>query len=182
MQGFLRGWCSGADDRRLRAVDRGDRGRPASGARPRGPGLWDYRLPVARQACDRYRIHRWEQRGCGRSGSQRPRTLARFTSDLDAIRVHFGYQRWIVGGHSFGTDLALIYICGTGIEWNAHRAAYQQAQRSHRTRAEQERLAYLTPEPEPRSRAGVPDALLGHRFTQTTHSAWQPHAAWPTRA
>lgn len=121
-----------------------------------GPGLWDYLLPVARIAGDNYRIHRWDQRGSGRSGSQRPWTLDRFTSDLDALRAHFGYQQWIVAGHSFGADLALryalryphrvsvlIYICGTGLEWNLHRAAHHAAARARRSRREQDRITYL---------------------------------------
>jgi proline iminopeptidase len=121
-----------------------------------GPGLWDYLLPVAQIAGDSYRIHRWDQRGCGRSGSQGPWTLARYTSDLDALRAHFGYQQWIVAGHSFGADLALryairyphrvtalIYLCGTGLEWNRHRAAYHRAERDRRSNGEQARLSYL---------------------------------------
>lgn len=121
-----------------------------------GPGLWDYLLPVAQIAGDSYQIHRWDQRGCGRSGRQRPWTLARYTSDLDALRAHFGYQQWIVAGHSFGADLALryalryphrvtalIYLCGIGLEWNLHRAAYHRAERDRRSSHEQDRVGYL---------------------------------------
>jgi proline iminopeptidase len=121
-----------------------------------GPGLWDYLRPVAQLAGDGYRVHRWDQRGSGRSGRQGPWTLAQWTSDLDALREHFGYQRWIVAGHSFGADLALryalrypqrvtavIYLCGVGLEWNQHRAAFQAAEQNRRSRHDKERLAYL---------------------------------------
>lgn len=29
--------------------------------------------------------------------------------DIESIRQHYGIKRWIVGGHSWGADLALIY-------------------------------------------------------------------------
>jgi pimeloyl-ACP methyl ester carboxylesterase len=62
-----------------------------------GPGLWDYLAPLARLAGPGYRVHRYDQRGCGRSGALRPWTLERFITDLDGVRAHFGYPRWIVG-------------------------------------------------------------------------------------
>jgi proline iminopeptidase len=122
-----------------------------------GPGLWDYLAPLARLAGPGYRVHRYDQRGCGRSGAKGPWTLDQFISDLDGLRAHFGYQRWIVGGHSFGADLALryalryphrvtglVYICGTGLEWNLHNSAHKAAARSRRSQREHDRLAALT--------------------------------------
>jgi proline iminopeptidase len=53
--------------------------------------------------------HRWDQRGCGRSTGSGPYTVARFVADLEEIRDHFGHERWIVGGHSWGATLALQY-------------------------------------------------------------------------
>ena len=121
-----------------------------------GPGLWDYLQPLARLAGPRTRVHRYDQRGCGRSGHQGPWTLDQLISDLDALRAHFGYQRWAVGGHSFGADLALryalrypgrvtavVYICGTGLDWNTHRRAHKAAARARRSQHEQDRLAAL---------------------------------------
>jgi proline iminopeptidase len=93
-----------------------------------GPGLWDYLAPVAEMLDDTFAIHRWDQRGCGRSGGAPPYTLQQFVDDLDAVRRHFGHESWIVGGHSWGARLALeyalqhpartqamLYISGTGI-------------------------------------------------------------------
>ena len=80
------------------------------------------------------------QRACGRSSRERPWTLDRFVRDLDAVRAHFGYERWLVGGHSFGADLALryacaypertiavVYVAGVGIAWTTYRAAFGEA-------------------------------------------------------
>lgn len=121
-----------------------------------GPGLWDYLQPLARLAGPRTRVDRYDQRGCGRSGQQGPWTLDQFITDLDALRAHFGYQRWTAGGHSFGADLALryalryphrvtavVYICGTGLEWSTHRNAHNVAARARRSQHEQDRLAAL---------------------------------------
>jgi proline iminopeptidase len=33
-----------------------------------GPGLWDYLDAVATVLRDEFTVHRWDQRGCGRSG------------------------------------------------------------------------------------------------------------------
>ncbi|MHA5051829.1 alpha/beta fold hydrolase [Streptomyces sp. SD15] len=94
-----------------------------------GPGLWDMFEDVAGLLADRALVHRWDQRGCGRS--QRcagPWTSERFVADLDAVRRHFGLERMTLLGHSWGAQLALsyalahpervdalVYVSGTGI-------------------------------------------------------------------
>jgi proline iminopeptidase len=55
------------------------------------------------------RVLRFEQRGCGRSSATPPYDLPTTLSDLDALRTHFGIDRWTIGGHSWGADLALAY-------------------------------------------------------------------------
>ena len=112
-----------------------------------GPGLWDYLSPVAAMLDDSYTVHRWDQRGSGRSSVTPPYSIERFVADLDALRSHFGYECWIVGGHSWGASLALhyalahprrtralVYISGTGIGhgWR-HRS---QDERTRRLRAD----------------------------------------------
>ncbi|HEU5376435.1 MAG TPA: alpha/beta fold hydrolase [Ktedonobacteraceae bacterium] len=106
-----------------------------------GPGFDDYLAPVAAMIDDLVQVHRWEQRGCGRSAAIPPYDHATCLADLEKLREHFGHHRWIVGGHSWGADLALdyataypnrvlalLYLAGTGItqEW---WPAFEQARR-----------------------------------------------------
>lgn len=74
-----------------------------------GPGYPDYLASVAAMIDDRAQVIRWEQRGCGRSRADPPFHLADCLTDLEAIRAAYSLERWIVGGHSWGADLALLY-------------------------------------------------------------------------
>jgi proline iminopeptidase len=84
---------------------------------------------------------RFDQRGCGRSSGHGPFDLATTLSDMELLRRHHGFEKWIVGGHSWGANLALayslehtdrvtglIYMCGNGaqhdVDWRMeyHRA------------------------------------------------------------
>lgn len=107
-----------------------------------GPGLWDYLAPVADLLTDVAPVHRWEQRGCGRSDRAGPYSIGRYLADLEFLRRHFGHERWVVAGHSWGAGLALryalahpgrvlgvLYVCGTGVG-----QAWQEAYRSEADR------------------------------------------------
>jgi proline iminopeptidase len=72
-----------------------------------GPGMADYLAPVAALIDDLAQVIRFDARGCGRSEESGPFTIQMCLDDLEAIRRHYGFARWIVGGHSFGADLAL---------------------------------------------------------------------------
>lgn len=98
-----------------------------------GPGAFDTLEPLAALVDDVVTVHRWDQRGAGRSQRTGPYTISRFVADIECLREHFGYERWIVGGHSWGASLALlyaqshpdrvdgvIYLAGTGLEWWPH--------------------------------------------------------------
>ncbi|MDQ3397591.1 MAG: alpha/beta hydrolase, partial [Deinococcota bacterium] len=74
-----------------------------------GPGCCDYLGPVAGMIDDMAQVIRFEQRGCGRSEPAPPYDLESSLRDLEAIRRHYGIERWIIGGHSWGPDLALAY-------------------------------------------------------------------------
>jgi proline iminopeptidase len=74
-----------------------------------GPGCCDYLAPVAAMLDDRAQVIRFEARGCGRSDPRPPYTVATCLADLEATRQHYGIERWIIGGHSAGADLALAY-------------------------------------------------------------------------
>jgi proline iminopeptidase len=74
-----------------------------------GPGCCDYLAPVAAMLDDIAQVIRFEGRGCGRSDALPPYTIETCLADLEAVRQHYGVERWIVGGHSAGADLALAY-------------------------------------------------------------------------
>ena len=74
-----------------------------------GPGCCDYLAPVAAMLDDIVHVIRFEGRGCGRSDPLPPYTIETCLADLEAVRQHYGIERWIVGGHSAGADLVLAY-------------------------------------------------------------------------
>ena len=96
-----------------------------------GPGCCDYLLPVSQMIDDKYNVIRFEQRGCGRSDKNGNYTLEENISDLEHIRKYYGIEKWIIGGHSWGANLALVYtitypdytesllyIAGNGVQRN----------------------------------------------------------------
>lgn len=70
--------------------------------------------PFHRQFFDphRFRIILFDQRGCGRStphAELRENTTWDLVEDIERIRAHFGIERWMVFGGSWGSTLALTY-------------------------------------------------------------------------
>jgi proline iminopeptidase len=141
-----------------------------------GAGLWDYLQPVAETLSPIARVHRWEQRGCGRSDRVGAYSIARYLADLEFLRRHFGHEQWLLAGHSWGAGLALryalahpdralgvLYICGTGFghAWRDahHREADRRLDPAQRARrdalAQRERTA--AEERESRTLSYVPD-------------------------
>lgn len=119
-----------------------------------GPGSPDYLGPAASLLSDALRVHRWQQRGSGRSDRHEPYNLARYVQDLENVRAHFGHVRWLVAGHSWGASLgllyaldhedrteALIYVSGTGLNWARWKAQYHEEARSRFT--DDQRRRYL---------------------------------------
>lgn len=97
-----------------------------------GPGLWDTLGEVAGLLAGVATVHRWDQRGCGRSQRCGPYSVARSLANLDAVRRHFGLERMALLGHSWGAQLALryaldhpervsglVYVSGTGLDRDA---------------------------------------------------------------
>ncbi|MCC6191687.1 MAG: alpha/beta hydrolase [Anaerolineales bacterium] len=74
-----------------------------------GPGCCDYLAPVANLVSEQANVIRYEQRGCGRSDAYPPYDVATYLGDLEGVRQHYGVNDWIVAGHSWGAELALIY-------------------------------------------------------------------------
>lgn len=61
---------------------------------------------------DVYDVVLFDQRGCGRSRplfSLDGNTTQNQIADIEALRSHFGFERWIVAGPSWGSTLALAY-------------------------------------------------------------------------
>jgi proline iminopeptidase len=105
-----------------------------------GPGLWDMFAGLAATLADRRTVHRWDQRGCGRSQPGGPYSIARSVADLDAVRRHTGHDRVALLGHSWGAQLALryaldhpdrvtrlVYLSGTGLSPSSWRDAFHAA-------------------------------------------------------
>jgi len=60
----------------------------------------------------RYRIVLFDQRGAGKStphASLEDNTTWHLVADIETIRMHFGIDRWVVFGGSWGSTLALAY-------------------------------------------------------------------------
>ena len=74
-----------------------------------GPGCCDYLRPVAEMVEDLAHVIRFEQRGCGRSDLSGPYDVETCVADMEAIRESYGLSRWVVGGHSWGAELAIAY-------------------------------------------------------------------------
>lgn len=121
-----------------------------------GPGWFDYLEPVAEMVDDLLTVHRWDQRGAGRSSSIGPYSISRSVDDLEALRRAFGHERWFVGGHSWGASLALhyalaypgrtralVYMCGTGLAWARWRASNLAEEEARRTPEEHDRFLFL---------------------------------------
>lgn len=130
-----------------------------------GPGAYDTLGPIADMIDDLAAVYRYDQRGSGRSDRVGPYTVDRFVNDLEAIRRHYGIERWIVGGHSAGANLALryamvfparvaglMYLNGTGLrrEWvgedgvSHNWSEYHRACEAKLTEVQRMRLASLT--------------------------------------
>ncbi|MDP0926063.1 prolyl aminopeptidase [Paracoccus onubensis] len=77
-----------------------------------GPGGGLNRAALRSFALARHDIVLFDQRGAGRStplAEIRGNTTADLVHDLERIRAHFGFERWMVAGGSWGSCLALAY-------------------------------------------------------------------------
>ena len=83
-------------------------GGPGSGCRPGHYDLFDL---------TRYRVTQMDQRGCGRSAPLASETLAALDhnttadliADIEAVRLHYGVDKWVLFGGSWGSTLAMAY-------------------------------------------------------------------------
>ena len=77
-----------------------------------GPGLDHWSLTPFRRLADRHTVVFYDHRCNGRSVGPPVTTMTweNLTADADALREHFGFERWAVLGHSFGGYVALEYV------------------------------------------------------------------------
>ena len=121
------------DDGSLWACESGPDDAPAVLLCSGGPGCCDYLEPVAKMIDNNYHVIRFEQRGCGRSSADGQYDLSTAVDDIERVRAYYGIDNWVVGGHSWGANLALmyamaypqrvralLYIAGTGVHDNRH--------------------------------------------------------------
>ena len=87
-----------------------------------GPGAGhNYLLPLAALADDRPVIF-YDQLGCGKADSPPDETIytiQRSVDEVDAVRKALGLERIVLFGHSWGSMLAIEYLCqgrGAGVE------------------------------------------------------------------
>ena len=82
-----------------------------------GPGSGAPRWWLKHFDLDRYRVLRFDQRGCGASTpdaadpatSLATNTTHHLIADIEALREHVGVERWLVLGGSWGSTLGLAY-------------------------------------------------------------------------
>ena len=133
-----------------------------------GPGICDYLWPVADMLDDIATVHRYEQRGCGRSVEVEPIDIPALIADIEALRVAWRHERWALVGHSWGAALGLLYtmahpehvtklayLSGVGIteDWIPE---YRRVRRERLTEQERSRSDEL----ERRITSGDPDPAL----------------------
>src|SRR3954447_17368195 len=82
-----------------------------------GPGSGAPRWWLGHFDLERYRVLRFDQRGCGSSTpdagdlatSLAANTTHHLIADIEALRAHVGVERWLVLGGSWGSTLGLAY-------------------------------------------------------------------------
>lgn len=95
-----------------------------------GPGMCNYLEPVATLIEENCEVIMFDPKGCGRSGfNGNGYDIESCINDMEEIRRAYGYEKWLVIGHSWGADIGLAYtllypkyiisfisISGTGIQ------------------------------------------------------------------
>ena len=153
-----------------------------------GPGLSDNLAPVASMIEDRAVVHRYDQRGGGRSTGTAPFFVTDFIDDLEALRVHWKHDAWIVGGHSWGGWLAILYAIAhpdrvsglIGIGVPPPPSAFHDKYRSERARRlGADELAFFD-EINARHRSG--EVVLPADERRWLHILWRTEFADPDKA
>ncbi|MEY9934235.1 proline iminopeptidase [Catenulispora sp. GP43] len=82
-----------------------------------GPGAGSMQGPTKAWDPEKWRVIRFDQRGCGRSTPHAAdpatdmsvNTTWHLVRDIELLREHLGIEKWLVKGASWGATLALVY-------------------------------------------------------------------------
>ncbi len=75
-----------------------------------GPGMYNYLEPIASILENNCEIILFDPKGCGRSiYNGNGYDIESCIEDMEAIRRAYGYDKWLVIGHSWGADIGLAY-------------------------------------------------------------------------
>lgn len=136
---------------------------PAIYAHHGAPGLGTHATPQRAFAplADRYRVVTFDARGSGASDAVPPFSHAQWVADLDALRAHFGDERIVLTGGSYGGYIALEYVLAHP-ERVSHLILRDTAA-SHRFEAEARRNALARAHEFPDIDEALLDRLFGGR-------------------
>jgi pimeloyl-ACP methyl ester carboxylesterase len=84
-----------------------------------GPGLSDYLGPLAEELRDSYTVATYTQRGLEPSAVDGDISVAGHVADAVAVAKHLGWERPILGGHSWGGHLTLHLLAEHPGRWRA---------------------------------------------------------------
>jgi proline iminopeptidase len=160
-----------------------------------GPGGYDVLGPVT-MVSDVARVHRFDQRGGGRSTPRGPWTITRLVDDMEVLRRQWRHDRWVVGGQSWGAHLALFYalahpertlglilLNSTGIRWgwSAERRDNRLPRLTRGERVEVEKLeARLARGEDEASRSRLRDLMWLTDFADRANAVRTPRfSAYP---
>ena len=60
-----------------------------------GPSDYGYLAPIVDMISDLCRVVRYDQRGSGQSQAIGPYDVSTFVDDLEGLREHFNFERWV---------------------------------------------------------------------------------------
>lgn len=84
-----------------------------------GPGLSDYLGPLAEELRHGYTVATYTQRGLAPSTVDGPTSVSAHKADVVAVAEHLGWERPVIGGHSWGGHLTLHVIVADPDRWRA---------------------------------------------------------------
>lgn len=136
---------------------------PALYAHHGAPGLGTHATPKRAFAplADRFRIVTFDARGSGASDAVPPFSHAQWVADLDALRAHFGDERIVLTGGSYGGYIALEYVLAH--PERVSQLILRDTAASHRFEAEARRNALARAHEFPDIDEALLDRLFGGR-------------------